>query len=79
MLSISTMLLIPTALTFTFGRMVGDARQGHALLVAMGVLLITSVAIVYWFETTGNPLFAKAGVDTAGGNMEGKEVASAAP
>ena len=74
MLSIWSMLLISTALTFTFGRMVGDARQGHALLAAMAVLLISSVAVVYWSETAGNPLLAKAGVDPIGGNMEGKEV-----
>lgn len=74
MLSIWSMLLIATALTFTFGRMVGDARQGHALLTAMAVLLISSVAVVYWAETSGNPLLAKAGVDVAAGNMEGKEL-----
>ena len=75
MLSIWSMLLISTALTFTFGRMVGDARQGCALLVAMwSLLLIAASAVVYWSETAGNPLLAKAGVDSVGGNMEGKEV-----
>ena len=74
MLSIWSMLLISTALTFTFGRMVGDKRQGTALLIAMYVLLITATGIVYWAETSGNPLLAKAGVDVAAGNMEGKEV-----
>jgi K+-transporting ATPase ATPase A chain len=74
MLSIWSMLLISTALTFTFGRMVGDRRQGYALLVAMYALLITATAVVYWAETSGNPLLAKAGVDMATGNMEGKEV-----
>ncbi|MGE3915997.1 MAG: potassium-transporting ATPase subunit KdpA [Hyphomicrobiaceae bacterium] len=74
MLSIWSMLLISTALTFTFGRMVGDRRQGIALLVAMYALLITATAVVYWAETSGNPLLAKAGVEMAGGNMEGKEV-----
>ena len=74
MLSIWSMLLISTALTFTFGRMVGDRRQGAALLIAMYALLITATAIVYWAEASGNPLLAKSGVDIAAGNMEGKEV-----
>ena len=74
MLSIWSMLLISTALTFTFGRMVGDSRQGLALLIAMYTLLIAATGVVYWAETTGNPLLAQAGVDAAAGNMEGKEV-----
>ena len=74
MLSIWSMLLISTALTFTFGRMVGDMRQGFALLAAMYLLLIAGVATVYGAETAGNPLLAKAGVSALGGNMEGKEV-----
>jgi K+-transporting ATPase ATPase A chain len=73
-LSIWSMLLISTALTFTFGKIVGDARQGYALLAAMAVLLIGAVAAIYWAETSGNPLLAAAGVDASGGNMEGKEV-----
>lgn len=73
-LSIWSMLLISTALTFTFGRMVGDDRQGYALLGAMGVLFISAVAAVYWAETAGNPLIAAAGVDSSAGNLEGKEV-----
>jgi K+-transporting ATPase ATPase A chain len=68
------MLLISTALTFTFGHMVGDRRQGMALLVAMYVLLISATAVVYWAETSGNPLLATAGVDMAAGNLEGEEV-----
>jgi potassium-transporting ATPase potassium-binding subunit len=74
MLSIWSMLLVSTALTYTFGRMVGDARQGYALLAAMGLLLIVGVASVYGAETAGTPLLAKAGVSALGGNMEGKEV-----
>ena len=68
------MLLISTALTFTFGKMVGDARQGYALLAAMGLLLIVGVATIYGAETSGNPLLTQAGVSSVGGNMEGKEV-----
>ncbi len=74
MLSIGSMLLIATALTFTFGRMVGDIRQGVALLAAMYLLLLAGVATVYGAETAGNPLFAKAGISAIGGNMEGKQV-----
>ncbi|MDX2159567.1 MAG: potassium-transporting ATPase subunit KdpA [Hyphomicrobiaceae bacterium] len=74
MLSIWSMLLISTALTFTFGQMVGDRRQGIALLVGMYVLLITATAVVYWAETSSNPLLSKAGVGMTAGNMEGKEV-----
>src|SRR6185312_16473900 len=56
-LSIWSMLLIPTAMTFTFGRMVGDRRQGYTLLAVMGVLLIAGTAVAYAAETAGNPLF----------------------
>jgi K+-transporting ATPase ATPase A chain len=73
-LSIFAMLLISTALPFMFGRMVGEPRQGHALLAAMGILLLAAVAAVYAAETSGNPLLAEAGVDRTLGNMEGKEV-----
>ena len=73
-LSIWSMLLISTALTFTFGHMVGDRRQGMALLVAMYALLIGATAVVYWAETSGNPLLATAGVDITAGNLEGKEI-----
>ncbi|HWA49645.1 MAG TPA: potassium-transporting ATPase subunit KdpA [Dongiaceae bacterium] len=68
------------ALTNVFGRMIGDQRQGWAILAAMGVLFLSGVAIAYWAEAAGNPAFVAAHVDQAtsalqsGGNMEGKEV-----
>jgi len=68
------------ALTNVFGRMVGDPRQGWAVLAVMAVLFVAGVSVVYWAEAAGNPAIASAGVDTAtsalqaGGNMEGKEV-----
>ncbi len=71
--------LIPGALCYTFGRMVGDTRQGWAVLAAMTVLFVVMVIAAISFEQQGNPLFAAAGVDQtasaiqAGGNMEGKE------
>jgi K+-transporting ATPase ATPase A chain len=65
---------IGAALTNVFGRMVGDERQGWAVLGAMGVLFVAGVLVAYWSEAAGNPAFAGLGVDPAGGNMEGKEV-----
>ena len=73
------MLLIPVGLTYTFGRMVGDTRQGWAVLAAMAILFVALVSIAASSEQQGNPLVAKLGVDQAasalqpGGNMEGKE------
>jgi len=73
-------LLIPTALCFTFGAMMNDKRQGRALLLAMLAILVPLVFAVVSFEQTGNPALAAVGVDQApsdlspGGNMEGKEV-----
>ena len=60
------------ALTNVFGRMVGDERQGWALLGAMGVLFLAGVVVAYWAESAGNPLLHALGLE--GGNMEGKEV-----
>ena len=68
------MLVVSTALVFAFGRLVGDRRQGRAILVAMGVLLVAGVGVAYWAEAAGTPMLTGAGLDAAGGNMEGKEV-----
>jgi potassium-transporting ATPase potassium-binding subunit len=65
---------ISAALTYTFGRMVRDQRQGWALFAAMAVLFFAGVTVAYWSEASGNPAFVKAGIDPGGGNMEGKEV-----
>ncbi len=65
-------LLIPAALTHTFGRMVGDRRQGWALFAAMAIVFLAGVALTYWAESAGNPRFVALGLDPA--NMEGKEV-----
>jgi K+-transporting ATPase ATPase A chain len=59
------------ALTNVFGRMVGNQRQGWAILAAMGVLFIAGVAVCYWAEAAGNPLVHALGIN--GSNMEGKE------
>jgi potassium-transporting ATPase potassium-binding subunit len=72
--------LIAAALTYTFGIMVGDTRQGWALLAAMLLILLIFAVSGYWAESSGNPRLAAIGVDQAsspqqpGGNMEGKEV-----
>ena len=71
--------LIPAALVFMFGRMVGDPRQGWAVLAAMTVIFVVAVVVVIAQEQQGNPLLAALGVDQSasatqpGGNMEGKE------
>ncbi len=71
--------LIPTALVFAFGRLVGDKRQGFAVLAAMTVLFVVMVIAITPQEQAGNPQLAVLGVDQAssdlqsGGNMEGKE------
>ncbi len=64
--------VIGAGLTNVFGRMVGNERQGWAILSAMGVLFIAGVAVCYFAEASGNPLIHALGID--GGNMEGKEV-----
>jgi K+-transporting ATPase ATPase A chain len=73
-------LLIPVALCCTFGEMIGDTRQGWALLAAMLVIFVPLLLVSYAAEQSGNPRLAHCGVDQAagsqqpGGNMEGKEV-----
>src|SRR5262245_26818614 len=63
---------IGAALTNVFGRMVGNERQGWAILAVMGVLFIAGVAVCYWAEAHGNDALTAMGL--SGGNMEGKEV-----
>jgi len=65
-------LLIPAGLTYTFGRMVDNTRQGWTLLMVMLLLLATAFGILQWAETQGNPQLTQLGIE--GGNMEGKEV-----
>lgn len=71
---------IPGALTYTFGKMVGDTRQGWAIFGAFSVMFLIGVFVCYHFEQAGNPALSKAGIQSTatagqpGGNMEGKEV-----
>src|ERR1022692_1061074 len=72
--------IIPAGLTYTFGKMVRDTRQGWALFAAMSILFLAGVFVVYPSEQAGNPTLTKLGLETQatatqpGGNMEGKEV-----
>lgn len=72
--------VIAAALCYTFGKMVGDTRQGWAILAAMMTILVVFMIGAYWAESAGIPQVAKLGVDQTpsslqpGGNMEGKEV-----
>ncbi|WP_426533871.1 potassium-transporting ATPase subunit KdpA [Bradyrhizobium sp. McL0615] len=60
------------AMTNVFGRMVGNQRQGWAILAVMGVLFLSGVAVTYWAEANGTSILS--GLGLTGGNMEGKEV-----
>ncbi|UQS17606.1 potassium-transporting ATPase subunit KdpA [Pseudomonas sp. HS6] len=73
-LQLIAIFLIPTALCFVFGHIVGDLRQGWALLATMTVIFVIAVVAVTHYEQLGNPQFASLGIDTAAGNLEGKEV-----
>lgn len=80
-LQMLSMFLLPCALTYTFGRMVKDNRQGWAVLAVMYILFLAGVFVCYGCEAYGNPQMLKHGVEIStqalfdlGGNMEGKEV-----
>jgi potassium-transporting ATPase potassium-binding subunit len=78
-LEVLAILLIPAALCYTFGRMIGDTRQGWALLAAMTVMFVVLLASGYMLEAPGNPVLTQLGADQVasatniGGSMEGKE------
>jgi K+-transporting ATPase ATPase A chain len=80
LLQMLAIFLIPAALCFTFGRVVGDMRQGWAVLAAMTIMFVIAVIVITPAEQAGNPLLGSLGVDQissalqSGGNMEGKEV-----
>jgi K+-transporting ATPase ATPase A chain len=78
-LEVLAILLLGAALCWTFGEMVGDRRQGWALLAAMTAIFVVMLAVCVWAEKDGNPKISALGVDQVasslqpGGNMEGKE------
>ena len=79
-LEMAAIFLIPAALAYSFGQLVGDRRQGWAMLTVMTLIFAGAVVSTTAAERAGNPLIAALGVDQlpsasqAGGNMEGKEV-----
>ncbi|TSA82053.1 potassium-transporting ATPase subunit KdpA [Deinococcus detaillensis] len=79
-LHILSMLLLPSALTYAFGRMIGNLRQGWVIFGGMLVMFVGFLITVYSFEQAGNPILSRLGAEQtitatqAGGNMEGKEV-----
>jgi K+-transporting ATPase ATPase A chain len=79
-LEMLSILLIPAALCYTFGKLVGNTRQGWTILSAMLILLVVFIGITYAAEASGNPILAELGINQTsstiqpGGNMEGKEL-----
>ncbi len=73
-LSMFVIFAIPAGLTFTFGRMARDQRQGWALFGAMAFLFFSGVTVAYWAEARGNPILHAQGATAGLGNMEGKDV-----
>lgn len=78
-LEMLSILLIPGALCFAFGRMIHDSKQGYAIYIVMSIIFVIFTVMVMWAELKGNPLFRTLNIDQAlshlqnGGNMEGKE------
>jgi K+-transporting ATPase ATPase A chain len=79
-LEMLSILIIPAALCYTFGKMVGDTRQGWAILITMMIIFVGFLSLAVWAEQSGNPAITAMGVDQVqtdtnpGGNMEGKEL-----
>ena len=79
-LQVLSILVIAAALCYTYGDLVGDTRQGWALLASMLLIFVPLLGVCVWAEQTGNPRLTELGVDQlassfqSGGNMEGKEV-----
>jgi potassium-transporting ATPase potassium-binding subunit len=79
-LEMLAILMIPAALCYTFGKMVGDTRKGWAILAAMTILFVAMLSVSVWAEQRGNPEMSGLSVNQqaselqSGGNMEGKEV-----
>ena len=69
-LEMLSILLIPAALCYTFGKMVGDTRQGWAILAAMTIIFVVLLSVTVWAEQTGNPAIASLGVDIKQSNHQ---------
>lgn len=74
LLQMLSIFLIPSGLTYYFGRSVRNQRHGWAIWKAMAVVFLAGVLICWWAEAGGNPHLTALGVDPVSGNMEGKEV-----
>lgn len=80
MLQMLLIFILGAGLTYTFGKMVGNTRQGWAIFAAMSAMFLIGAFVCYWAEQRGNPMVSEAGIEHAyttnqpGGNMEGKEV-----
>jgi len=80
MIQMLLIFVLGAGLTYTFGKMVKDTRQGWALFAAMSAMFLLGAFVCYWAEQRGNPTISRLGVESAytgtqsGGNMEGKEV-----
>ncbi|MDQ6419623.1 potassium-transporting ATPase subunit KdpA [Paenibacillus sp. LHD-117] len=72
-LQILLMLLVTTSLPFTYGKMVGNRKQGGVLFAAMGIMFVVMLAVSLIAEQAGNPALNAIGIDTSQGSMEGKE------
>ena len=74
LLEVLSILALGAALCYTFGRMIGDTRQGWAVLAAMTIIFVPLVLVTFAAEQAGTPLLTALGVAPGGGNMEGKEL-----
>ena len=74
MLQCWTQLVLPVAIVFAFGRMIGEARQARALLVTMSAIFLIALGVFYWTETREVPALAALGVDSTHGFLEGKDL-----
>ncbi|WP_082096702.1 potassium-transporting ATPase subunit KdpA [Paenibacillus wulumuqiensis] len=74
MLQIMMMMLVPVSLPFTYGKMVGNRKQGRVLFVSMMMMFIVMLSVSLFSEHQGNPLIQQAGIQQGTGSMEGKEV-----
>src|SRR5499427_2591530 len=74
LISLFLIFAIPAGLTYTYGRMAGDTKQGWAIFGAMSALFFFGLVVCYWAEAQGNPILSHLGIPQALGNMEGKEV-----
>jgi K+-transporting ATPase ATPase A chain len=73
-IAMALIFVIPAGLTYTFGRMARDQKQGWTIFAAMAVLFLVGVSVAYYAESRGNPVANGLAIDQSGGNMEGKEV-----